>query len=125
MPLVFDILPDDIDGNAASREQAETLVLEVFLPQLLPDGRELVLDAAAARTLVGVDELAQFGFRLGGEHDVDMIDVMIPLFTGDAVVRSDSFEYLTKPARNFIVDDFPTILHDEDEVIVHAEYRIA
>ena len=93
--LVFDVLPDDIDGNAASREQAEALIPEVFLPQLLPYGREFLLDASAARALVGVDELAQFGFRLGGEHDMDMIDVMIPFFADDAVVRSDGFEHLS------------------------------
>ena len=81
--LIFDVLPDNLDGNAAGREQAEALIPKILLPELLADNREFFLYTAAACALVSIDKLAQLRFWLCGEHDMDMIDIMVPFFADD------------------------------------------
>ena len=62
--LCLDIRPYHVDRGTPGGQQAEALAPESFLPQLLPDLREFLLQDPAAGALIRVDELTQFRSRL-------------------------------------------------------------
>ena len=83
LPLCLDVLTDHFDRSSAGTQEAEALTPEHFLPELLPDLRILFFDQTAAGTFIGIDKFTEFRLRMGTEHDMDMVLIVIPLFQGD------------------------------------------
>ena len=90
--LAFDVLSDYFEGRSACCDQAEAFAPEGFLPQLLPNLWELLLDQSAACAFIGVKEFGYFRIRMGRKQHMDMIFVMVPLFDADIVGILDMLE---------------------------------
>lgn len=69
------------------------------------------LDQSATGTLVRIDEFAQRGLWLRSEHDVDMIDIVVPFFDCYCVVWSNIFKYVFQAVRNIIINYFPSVFY--------------
>ena len=85
LPLCLDVLTDHFDRSSAGTQKTEALTPEHFLPELLPDLRILFFDQTAAGTFIGIDKFTEFRLRMGTEHDMDMVLIVIPLFQGDMI----------------------------------------
>jgi hypothetical protein len=80
------------------------------------------LQETAGRAFIGIDEFTELCVRLGTEHDMDMVNVMVPLFQSDPIVVCDLQEDLLPPVGDGIVYDLPPVLHHQDQMIVHQIY---
>jgi hypothetical protein len=122
LPLRFDILSDCLNGSPSRCEKAETLAPECFFPQFLPDLWIFLFQKAAARAFIGIDELAEFCFRLRAEHDMDVVNVMVPLFQSDPVVIRNIQEDFLSTVGNGVIYDLPPVLHYQDQMVIHQIY---
>ena len=121
LPLCLYIMPDRLDGGPACRQQAEALAPEGLFPQLFPNLWELLLQQPAGCALIRVDEFADLTFRLPPEQDMHMVPIMLPFLQGQPVTGRDIAEYLLSAVRYLIIEHFPPVLHDQDEVVVQEE----
>ena len=58
------------------------------------------------------------GRRDRAEHDMDMILIMVPFFQCDPVSRCDPLKDFFPSHRDIIIDDFPTIFGDHDQMVI-------
>ena len=56
------------------------------------------------------------------EHYIHMINVMIPFFQNNPIPWSNMFPYPFCPFWNWIINDFSSISHYHDQMIVHQIY---
>ena len=122
LSLAFDIAPYGFDRCPARSQQAEALAPEGFLPQLCPDLWIFLFQQSAAGTLISVDKFTEFALRLRTEHDMNMIDIMVPFFQGDPVIRCNILKYLSCPTRTRIIYHLSSILHNHNQVIIQKEH---
>ena len=118
LPLCLDVLTDHFDRSSAGTQEAEALTPEHFLPELLPDLRILFFDQTAAGTFIGIDKFTEFRLRMGTEHDMDMVLIVIPLFQGDMIFGRDIFKDFSCATRDRIIQDLFPVLYNQDQMII-------
>ena len=107
-----------LDVYKRQTQEAEALTPEHFLPELLPDLRILFFDQTAAGAFIGIDKFTEFRLRMGTEHDMDMVLIVIPLFQGDMIFGRDIFKDFSCAIRDRIIQDLFPVLYDQDQMII-------
>ena len=85
---------------------------------LLPDLQILFFDQTAAGAFIGIDKFTEFRLRMGTEHDMDMVLIVIPLFQGDMIFGRDIFKDFSCAIRDRIIQDLFPVLYDQDQMII-------
>ena len=122
LSLSLNIAPYGFYRCPARSQQAEAPAPEGFLPQLCPDLRIFLFQQPAAGTLISVDKLTEFTLRLCTEHDMNMINIMVPFFQSDPVIRCYILKYLSRPGRNRVIYHLSSILHNHNQVIIQKKH---
>ena len=114
----YEVETDHFDQSSAGTQKTEALTPEHFLPELLPDLQILFFDQTAAGTFIGIDKFTEFRLRMGTEHDMDMVLIVIPLFQGDMIFGRNVFKDFSCAIRDRIIQDLFPVLYDQDQMII-------
>ena len=76
----------------------------------------------ATGTFISIDKFTKFCSRLRTEHYMHKINVMIPFFQHSPIPWSNMFPYPLCSFWNWIINDFSSISHYHDQMIVHQIY---
>ena len=52
------------------------------------------------------------------EHDVYMVFIVVPFLKCNMIIRRDILKYLLYTVRNGIIQDVPSIVHYQDQMVI-------
>ena len=119
LSLGFDVLTDHFYWCPSCRQKAETLAPKCFFPKFFPDFRILFFQQSAAGTFICIDKFTEFHFGLCTKHYMHMINIMILFLQNNSIPWGNISPYFLCSFWNRIIDNFSSIFHHHNQVIIH------